>query len=217
MTMSVAHHFDDVEQQKHAATLGMWVFLASEVLFFGGLLAGYAVYRALYPEGFAAGSRHLDLWLGTLNTAVLLTSSLTVALSVEAIYSGNRRRAGYLLAFTIVLGIAFLTVKGFEYAHKYHEHLVPGAHFQFVDHAEGDAPPQGVELFFSCYFALTGLHAVHMVIGIGLFGVLVFELLREKGNAPSPLRIEVAGLYWHFVDVVWVFLFPLLYLIHVAE
>lgn len=216
MTAAVAHQFDSTAQQTHAAKLGMWLFLASEVLFFGGMFAGYAVYRAVYADGFAAGSRQLDIWLGTLNTGVLLTSSFTVALAVGAIQAHRRRYAAWLLGITILLGAGFLAIKGFEYSHKYHEHLIPGPHFSYTVVGKDAPPPQGVELFFSYYFAMTGLHAAHMLIGMAVLAVLAFQLCQTGRAAPSPHRIEVAGLYWHFVDVVWVFLFPLLYLIEVT-
>lgn len=213
MTASVAHQFDDAEQQKHAATLGMWLFLASEVLFFGGMLAGYAVYRAAYSQAFAAGSGHLDVWLGTLNTAVLLTSSLTVALSVQAIHEDRRRLAARLLIATIVLGFLFLTVKGVEYAHKYDERLIPGRHFAFEGEQDDNLSAANVELFFSFYFALTGVHALHMLVGVAVFAVLAWQTVRGKYSSCYHTPVEVAGLYWHFVDTIWVFLFPLLYLI----
>jgi cytochrome c oxidase subunit 3 len=236
----VAHHFDDAEQQYAAANLGMWLFLATEILFFGGLFAGYAQYRYWYAAEFATGSHHLDWKLGAINTAVLLTSSLTMALAVRAAQTNERRGTLRFLTFTIVLGSVFLGVKAYEYYHKYEEHLIPGASFSLSVAHESALPlplgegrgegelrkyphpsplPAGegtegpVEIFFSFYFAMTGLHAVHMVIGIGVLGVLLAAARRGVFSSVYFTPVEMAGLYWHFVDIVWVFLFPLLYLI----
>lgn len=210
----VAHHFDDAEQQFEAAQMGMWLFLATEVLFFGGMFGGYAVYRSYYPAAFAEGSRHLNLILGTINTAVLLCSSLTMALAVHAAQTGNRRRIVGFLITTIVLGATFLGIKAVEYSHKFHEHLVPGAHFQ-LEHMTDDGIAAGnVQLFFSFYFAMTGMHALHMVIGIGIIATIAILASRNRFSPEYYTPVEMTGLYWHFVDIVWVFLFPLLYLIH---
>jgi cytochrome c oxidase subunit 3 len=229
--MPVAHHFDDAEQQFVSAELGMWVFLATEVLFFGGALCGYAAYRYAYPAAFRAGSHHLDLWLGTINTAVLLTSSLTMVLAVHAAQKDRRAALILNLLLTVALGAAFLGVKGYEYHHKFVERLVPGRHFNFeaasasarhTAATDGQNPlnadtqqvnPKHVQLFFSFYFTLTGLHALHMVIGIGVIVVLIVAAVRGAFAGGYFTPIEMTGLYWHFVDIVWVFLFPLLYLI----
>lgn len=204
----LAHHFDDIGQQKSAITLGMWLFLAQEVMFFGGLFMAYLTYRTWYPEAFTAGSHHLDITLGGINTAVLILSSLTMALAVRAAQVGNRRAIVAFLAFTIVLGSVFLGIKVVEYSHKIHDHLVPGPHFSF----EGPLA-RPVEIFFSLYFAMTGLHALHMVIGIGLLSVLVYLAAKGRFTPDYFSPVEISGLYWHFVDIVWIFLFPLLYLI----
>lgn len=204
----LAHQFDDVAQQSEAATLGMWAFLVTEILFFGGLFLGYVVYRSTYPEAFASGSHHLDVLLGTVNTAVLIGSSLTMALAVHAAQVGRRKELMLFLLGTILLGSAFLGIKGVEYAHKFEEHFVPGRSFLF------DGPhSHQVQLFFSFYFAMTGLHAVHMIIGIGILSVLVVMAWQNRFSAAYYAPIEISGLYWHFVDIVWIFLFPLLYLI----
>ena len=203
-----AHQFDDVEQQHDAAQLGMWVFLVTEILFFGGLFLTYSVYRVLYPGAFAHGSNTLDLTLGTINTAVLIGSSLTMALAVHAAALGSRRGQVLFLVLTIVLGSVFLGIKGVEYAHKFHEGHVPGPYFTY----EGADAPQ-VELFFSLYFCMTGLHATHMVIGIGILAVLIWMARRDRFSPAYYTPVELTGLYWHFVDIVWIFLFPLLYLI----
>ncbi len=232
--MPVAHHFDDAEQQYVAAELGMWLFLATEVLFFGGALCGYSYYRYTYQQEFIAGSHHLDVVLGTINTAVLLTSSLTMVLSVHAAQSGRRGALIANLLFTLLLGAAFLGVKGYEYRHKFEERLVPGANFSFENvlhganastsvHQQNDTKrktdpgaslnARHAELFFSFYFAMTGLHALHMIIGIGVITVLIIAAFRGAFDGGHFTPIEMTGLYWHFVDIVWVFLFPLLYLV----
>ena len=202
-----AHQFDTLEQQHEATTLGMWVFLATEVLFFGGMFAAYGVYRYWYGADFAAASRRLDVVLGGINTAILLTSSLTMALAVRATQLGNRRMTTAFLLMTLLLGTAFLGVKGVEYAHKYHEHLIPGEQFTF------DGQARFTQIFFSLYFAMTGMHALHMVIGIGMIAILIYMNLRHRFAPSYYFPVEMGGLYWHFVDIVWVFLFPLLYLV----
>ena len=204
----VAHHFDDAGQQRGAASLGMWVFLAQEVMFFGGLFLAYVTYRALFPAAFAHASHHLDVQLGTFNTAVLIASSLTMALAVWASQTGRRGALVGFLAATLVLGGIFVGVKGYEYTHKWHEHLVPGPHFHWPEAAE--APH--VQLFFSLYFAMTGLHALHMLIGFGLLAWLIGGARRGRYSAEYNTPVELVGLYWHFVDIVWIFLFPLLYI-----
>jgi cytochrome c oxidase subunit 3 len=218
---ALAEHFDTLEQQQEAVVLGMWVFLASEMLFFGGALAAYAVARWAYPLAFAHGSGHLVLGLGAANTVVLLGSSLTMALAVRAAQTGDRRHLRLFLGLTMLLGAAFLAVKGYEYYLDYLEHLIPGPGFSLAGHRLPPEVPaeqaaeftRHVELYFWLYFALTGLHALHMVIGLGVLGVL---LRRARGGRYADgyyAPVEAAGLYWHFVDIVWIFLFPLLYLI----
>jgi len=205
---ALRHHFDDLEQQTEAATLGMWVFLITEILFFGGLFAVYTVYRHAYPAAFAAASHELDITLGAINTAVLIGSSLTMALAVHSAQTGARRLTSVFLIATIVLGGVFLGIKATEYAHKFAEHHVPGPGFQFAPEYVRQA-----QVFFSLYFAMTGLHALHMVIGIGVLLVLLWLSWRGRFSAEYFTPVEVTGLYWHFVDIVWIFLFPLLYLI----
>jgi cytochrome c oxidase subunit 3 len=202
------HHFDTPEQQREASSLGMWVFLVTEILFFGGLFTAYVVYRHQYAAGFAEGSRHLDVALGTFNTAVLIISSLTMALAVHSASTGRRKALIFFLVATMVLGAVFLGVKAVEYHHKFEDHLVPGPHFQFPGpHA------RSAEIFFSLYFTMTGLHAAHMVVGLGLLTALVLQARKGRYGPHYSTPVEVSGLYWHFVDVVWIFLFPLLYLI----
>ncbi|MGH9330452.1 MAG: cytochrome c oxidase subunit 3 family protein [Vicinamibacterales bacterium] len=206
---ALAHHFDSLEQQQEASTLGMWVFLVTEIMFFGGLFMAYIVYRTWHPDAFAAGSAHLDIPLGATNTAVLIGSSLTMALAVHAAQTSWRRGQIVFLLLTIALGATFLVIKAFEYADKFTHHLVPGPHFQWPDE-KLKAP---VEMFYSLYFAMTGLHALHMVIGIGIMLWLLWMARRGRFSAEYFSPVEVSGLYWHFVDIVWIFLFPLLYLI----
>jgi cytochrome c oxidase subunit 3 len=204
----LAHQFDSLAQQVDASTLGMWVFLGTEVLFFGGMFATYCVYRSLYPPAFAAASRELDIVLGTVNTVVLITSSLTMALAVHAAQLGKRRSLTTFLILTIVLGAAFLGIKSVEYYHKFVEQHVPGPSFRFeVEYA------RHAQIFFSLYFMMTGLHALHMIIGIGIMLVMLLMVRRGTITAEYCSPIEISGLYWHFVDIVWIFLFPLLYLI----
>jgi cytochrome c oxidase subunit 3 len=209
----LAHHFDDMEQQYASANLGMWIFLATEVMFFGGLFAAYGIYRWMMHDAFAEGSKHMNYYLGTLNTAVLLVSSYCVVLAVHAAEVNKRRQiVGYLLA-TIALAITFLVVKGFEYSHHYHEHLFPGPHFEVKHPFNPDVDPREVAIFMSLYLAMTGLHALHMVIGIGVLSVIAWMAHRGDFSPEYRTPLEMSGLYWHFVDVVWVFLFPLIYLI----
>jgi cytochrome c oxidase subunit 3 len=186
----------------------MLAFLLTEVMFFGGLFVGYTVYRTAYPAGFMAGSQHLDIPLGTLNTAVLISSSLTMALAVHAAQVGRRQILVRCLLLTMLLGLAFLGIKGYEYVHKYHEGLVPGVRFS----AAGPHATE-MEVFLVLYFVMTGLHALHMIIGLGLLAVLVVLAGRGVLSAEYHSPVEAIGLYWHFVDIVWIFLYPLLYLI----
>jgi len=205
---ALAHHFDNLAQQGEASTLGMWVFLVTEVLFFGGLFLVYLVYRSTYPEAFIAGSHELDVMLGGINTAVLITSSLTMALAVHAAQTGHRRTLMIFLVVTMVLGAAFLGIKSVEYYHKFVEHHVPGPGFQFEEEYIKHA-----QLFFSLYFIMTGLHALHMIIGLGIMTWMLWWSWRGVVSAEYYSPIEISGLYWHFVDIVWIFLFPLLYLL----
>ena len=204
----LAHHFDSVEQQTEVTTLGMWVFLVTEILFFGGLFTAYMVYRSLNPHAFAQGSHHLDVLLGGINTAVLIMSSLTMALAVRAAQLEDRGTLRAMLFFTILLGFTFLGIKAVEYTDKFLHHLVPGPHFHF----EG-AVSRAVEIFYSLYFVMTGLHAAHMVIGAAMMILLFVQSGRHAFTGRFKSRVEIFGLYWHFVDIVWIFLFPLLYLL----
>ena len=213
------HHFESLEAQQEASTFGMWVFIAQEILFFGGMLLAYTVYRNLYYDAFAAGSHHLDVKLGTLNTAVLICSSLTMALGVHAAARGRRKATVLFLLLTIALGSVFLGIKVVEYADKFHHHLVPGPHYEpeVLRGADGlPLPPDAArhsQLFFALYFSLTGLHALHMIIGIPIILVIAWLAHRGRYGPEYHTPVEMTGLYWHFVDIVWIFLFPLLYLV----
>ena len=206
---ALAHHFDDLAQQKEAATLGMWVFLVTEVLFFGGLFCAYSIYRGWYPDAFAAASHSLDITLGAVNTAVLITSSLTMALAVRASQTGERKLLTAFLVATMALGLVFLGIKAIEYAAKFTEHHVPGPSFHF----EEEALSRHAQIFFSLYFVMTGVHALHMVIGVGIMTWMLVWAWNGTITKEYASPIEISGLYWHFVDIVWIFLFPLLYLI----
>ncbi len=202
------HHFGSLSAQKEASTLGMWVFLVTEVLFFGGMFTAYVVYRATYRRAFEGASNLLDIRLGAFNTAVLILSSLTMALAVRASSHGKKNLIILFLILTILLGGTFLGVKVIEYEQKFAHHEVPGPHFV----APEGLPPQ-TQLFFSLYFCMTGLHALHMVIGIGLLAWLIAKARRGAFTPRYYTPVDVVGLYWHFVDIVWIFLFPLLYLL----
>ena len=218
----LAHHFADLHQQREAASLGMWVFIVQEVLFFGGLFGAYAVYRSQYPDAFAAGSHHLSWRIGFFNTLVLIASSLTMAMAVFSAATGRRSRIVFYLLLTILLGSVFLGVKYFEYGEKirpclgdgpHSGCLVPGARFDAASlHVEGDVGRQA-QIYYSFYFGMTGLHALHMVIGIPIIAIVASMAWRGRFSPEWHTPVELTGLYWHFVDIVWIFLFPLLYLI----
>jgi cytochrome c oxidase subunit 3 len=203
---ALAHQFEDIEQQRDAAALGMWVFLATEVMFFGGLFMGYAFGRWAYPQAFSEASHHLHVLIGGINTGVLLISSLFMALAVQSAQLGNRKRLVGFLMLTALLGVIFLGFKAIEYHKHYVEHLIPGSGFFYSGSAKA-------EIFFWLYFAMTGLHALHVLVGVGVITIMATLSWRGWFSSEHYMPIEVTGLYWHFVDIVWVFLFPLLYLI----
>jgi cytochrome c oxidase subunit 3 len=208
------HHFVDMEAQKEASALGMWIFLVTEVLFFGGMFTAYVIYRASYTRAFEGASNLLDIRLGAFNTVVLIVSSLTMALAVRAGQMGKKNLILLFLALTILLGSTFLGVKVVEYTQKFQHHEVPGPHFVVPLDEETHQPlPRQSEMFFSLYFCMTGLHALHMIIGIGLLLWLMARARRGEFTASYNTPVDMVGLYWHFVDVVWIFLFPLLYLL----
>ncbi|HYH96489.1 cytochrome c oxidase subunit 3 family protein [Hyalangium sp.] len=205
----LAAHFASLEVQNHAARLGMWLFLSTEILLFAGLFVCYGVYRYAYPEAFAEASRHLDLSLGTVNTVVLITSSLTAALAVHYAKEGKNSLVAIMFGLTIAMAGAFLVIKGFEYSHKFEEGALPGPYYTM----EAVQLP-GVPLYFTIYFLATGLHAFHVIIGMSVLVWLMFKAMREKNFGPNNYTaVELGSMYWHLVDLVWIFLFPLLYLI----
>lgn len=206
---AVQHHFENAEQQRDASTVGMWVFLVTEIMFFGGLFLAYFAYRQAYPAAFASASNKTDLWIGAANTTVLICSSLTMALAVHFAATSKRMLLVVFLCLTLLLGSVFLGVKGYEYHDKWVHHEIPGENF----HCEGCMDQTHTPLFFSLYFGMTGLHATHMIVGAGILIVLIFQAYQGKFNAEWHTPIENFGLYWHFVDIIWIFLFPLLYLI----
>src|SRR3954465_10059338 len=198
------HHFETMEQQAEAATLGMWLFLVTEVMFFGGLLMAYLLYRVWYPAAWSEGSLELDIVLGGINTVVLIGSSLTMALAVRAAQTGQQRATVVFLLLTMALGLTFLVIKFFEYKHKFELNHVPGPNFHF----EGPYAAQ-VEIFISLYFALTGLHALHMIIVFCILSTILWMAHKNRFSPEWYTPVELSGLYWHFVDIVWIFLFPL--------
>ncbi|EFO79473.1 cytochrome c oxidase subunit III [Oscillochloris trichoides DG-6] len=237
---ALQHHFDTPEQQREAATLGMWAFLTTEIMLFGGIFMAYAVYRWAYHEVWALAATHLNTPLAAINTVVLLVSSLTVALGVHAAASGKQRQVVLLLLVTILLGAAFLGIKVTEYSEKFAhcagyanpitwisggatleeaECLVPGQQFHFpVGHGAEEASSlpniqRNAQLFYLLYFCATGLHAIHMIVGISIMAVLAWMAARGRFSSEYYTPVEIGGLYWHLIDIIWVFLFPLFYLV----
>jgi len=226
---ALQHHFENMEQQREAGTLGMWVFLVTEIMFFGGMFLAYTLYRSLYPMAFASASNHLDITLGAVNTGVLILSSFTMAMAVYFTQIGKQRPQIICLGLTLILGLTFLGVKAKEYHDKYEDHLIPGRlipgnPFNPAVAQHGDEDPhklhllegatvQKVEMFYWIYFAMTGMHALHMIIGAGLLTFLLIFSMKGRFDPEYHSPVEVIGLYWHFVDIVWIFLFPLLYLL----
>lgn len=202
------HHFVDSEQQSDAAKLGMWVFLLTEVLLFGGLFCFYAIYRSWYPEMFVNAHQHLNVLLGGTNTIVLITSSVTMALAIRSMQLGRQREAMWNLVATLSLAAMFLVIKYFEYAHKIHLGQLPGKYYTFAG-IEGTNP----HVFFSVYFLMTGLHGLHVIGGMGVITWMIRRTRRGDFSAAYYTPLELTGLYWHLVDLIWIFLFPLLYLI----
>jgi cytochrome c oxidase subunit 3 len=205
----LAHQFEDLDQQLDSSVFGMWVFLATEIMFFGGLFTGYAVYRSAAPDAFAAASHHLDVTLGGVNTIVLICSSLTMALAVRAAQLGNNKSIFRYLLATLGLGMVFLAIKGVEYYHKFVDLLIPGFNFRWEDASTAHS----AQMFYCFYFGMTGMHAIHMVIGAGLLIYFLMQARKNRYHSEYYGPIEIMGLYWHFVDIIWIFLFPLLYLI----
>lgn len=203
-----AHHFANANEEFEASKQGMWVFMVTEVLMFGGLFVAYGIFRGLYPEMFYEAHQHLNANLGAVNTVVLILSSLSMAYAVSATQKGQRDRAVLSLVLTFLLAGCFLVVKYFEYSHKFHDGLLPGAHFH-NEHIKHPKAP----LFFSLYFMMTGLHGVHILIGMGLIAWLIKRTMAREFSPHFYTPVELVGFYWHFVDLVWIYLFPLLYLV----
>ena len=233
------HHFAAVDQQRNAASLGMWWFLGTEIMFFGGMFCAYLIYRRWYFPEFAVASRSLDLKVGTFNTDVLICSSLTVAMSVRAAQLGQRKLQVKMLLLTLLFGLSFLGIKTYEWGKKYEEHHIPTFDYNVIG-GEGDLIKgneellgittevkndpvklrareaeiqQHTKIFYSLYFALTGMHAIHMIVGVGIFIVITWMAHKGRFTPEYHTPLEISGLYWHFVDIVWIYLFPLLYLI----
>jgi cytochrome c oxidase subunit III len=215
---ALQHQFAEPQQQRDAASLGMWIFLGTEVMFFGGLFCAYLIYRSWYFGDFAAASTSINAALGGTNTAVLICSSLTVVLAIWAAQTSRRALMIGMLVLTMLFGLTFLGIKGIEYRDKFVEHHVPGASFSF-EHVpipgqpDQYANPRHAEIFFALYFIMTGLHALHMIIGLGVFSWLLWMACKRRFTPEYYTPLEIGGLYWHFVDIIWIYLFPLLYLI----
>jgi cytochrome c oxidase subunit 3 len=222
---ALQHQFQTMGQQKEAAVLGMWAFLITEILFFGGLFMAYMLYRTWYHDAFVAASTSIALFWGALNTVVLIGSSLTMALAVRASQTNQRMATVNWLIITMILGVVFLGVKVIEYADKFEHHHVPGPNYVWEEPgheapvgSHGVSPDAGnfqlhTQIFFSLYFTLTGLHALHMIVGVGLLSVITWMAWKGRFDEHYYTPVEMSGLYWHFVDIVWIYLFPLLYLI----
>lgn len=230
--------YQTLDQQKDSATLGMWLFLITEILFFGGMFLTYTINRHAYSTAFGVGGNMLDLKLGTYNTLVLILSSFTMAMSVWTAQTNRKKMVPIFLILTLILGCTFLGIKVIEYKQKFDHHLIPAHHFDIsyrVNHpAPGDNPEEiakekkeieeglavdpdlnaHAQLYFSLYFGMTGLHALHMIVGVGLLTWLLLQSLKNRFSETYNTPVEIIGLYWHFVDIVWIFLFPLLYLIN---
>lgn len=203
-----AHHFASADDEFEAAKQGMWIFLVTEIMMFGGLFVAYAVFRGLYPEMFQEAHKHLSWQLGALNTVFLITSSLTMALGVSSAQRGLRNRSLMMLTFTFLFACGFLVVKYIEYSAKFHHGLLPGGFFHNAELINPKTP-----LFFSLYFLMTGLHGFHVVVGMGLIAWIMKRTSRREFSSAYYTPVELVGFYWHFVDLVWIFLFPLMYLV----
>ncbi|NOY91958.1 MAG: cytochrome c oxidase subunit 3 family protein [Deltaproteobacteria bacterium] len=218
------HHYDTPAQQFNAAKLGMWLFLAQELLFFGGLFVAYGVFRSWYPQAWVVGSHLLDYRMGALNTAVLLLSSFTAVMAVRSAQTGNQKATGNFLLATIALAGVFMVVKYFEYAHKFEVGFLPGSHFaphgvglaEIVEAAREsgvNGVPYHLRTFFGLYFVMTGVHGLHVLIGMFVMGWMWNRNRKGEFSTRYSTPVEMTALYWHLVDIIWIFLFPLLYLI----
>ncbi len=205
---ALAHHFESLEKQQHAARLGMWLFLATEVLLFTALFAAYGVYRYLFGPDFAAASRHIETWIGVTNTVVLVTSSFTVALGLDRARRGDGRGTALFFGLSVLLALTFLGFKVLEYSHHFEEGQLPGRFYTY-----GGVTGPGASLFFTLYFLITGLHGIHVIVGMTVLAVIGVRAARGAFPAEWHTPVELAGLYWHLVDLIWIFVFPLIYLI----
>jgi cytochrome c oxidase subunit III len=203
------HHFDDSAQQFESSTLGMWVFLVTEIMFFGGMFGAYTVYRNLYPDAFASTSRFMNVTIGAINTGVLICSSFTMVLAVRSAQLARKKALIAFLGLTLILGCVFLALKYVEYHEKWVDHHIPGPGFQYQEPRYF----RQAQILFFLYFAMTGMHAIHMIVGVGLLTTLIAMAARNRFSRAWYTPVEMIGLYWHFVDIVWIFLFPLLYLV----
>jgi len=212
-TLALREQFNTEEQQKDASTLGMWVFLITEIMFFGGMFLAYTIYRTTFPNVFGIASSSLNLPIGATNTCVLLLSSFTMVMAVRAAQLGQQKMIIFFLIITMLFGFAFLGIKAYEWTEKFEEHHVPAQAAFHLDGVTGPDQQGHAKLFFSLYFAMTGLHALHMVVGVSILAFIIWQTARGTYSAKYFTPVDIAGLYWHFVDVVWIFLFPLFYLI----
>ena len=204
----LAHHFESLEKQAHAARLGMWLFLATEVLLFAALFAAYAVYRWLYQPAFAEASRDLATWIGLVNTIVLVTSSFTVAMGFDRSARGDGKGTRLLFGLSVLLAAVFLVFKYVEYSHHFHAGELPGRYY-----TAGKIPGPGAPIFYTLYFLITGLHGIHVVVGMTVLAVIGLRAGAGRYTREYHVPVELAGLYWHLVDLIWIFVFPLIYLI----
>lgn len=207
VALELREQFATPEQQRETATIGMWIFLITEVMLFGGLFSAYTVYRMSDPQAFDAGSSHMEIWLGATNTAVLLCSSFTMALAVWSAEAGKTGRLALFLVLTMIIGAIFLVIKFTEYYLHYQDHKVPGFWFEYHG-----ISARHVEMFFVFYFIMTCLHALHMTVGLGILSVLLFRTIIGTFSAEYHTTIDLGGLYWHFIDIVWVFLYAIFYI-----
>ena len=205
----VAHHFDSAKTQFDSGRMGVWIFLVTEILFFGGMFCAFAVFRSWYFDAFKEAHHHLDKVMGGTNTVVLICSSLTMALGVRSAQQSKKGLTALMLALTLAFAATFLVIKYFEYHHKFVDGLLPGAAFT----AEGFKTGKDAGIFFACYFMMTGVHGVHVVVGMGLISWILVKTLRGEFSSRYYAPVEGVGLYWHLVDLIWIYLFPLLYLV----
>ena len=203
-----AHHFKDAMHEFVSAKEGIWLFMVTEILMFGGLFVAYIIYHNIYPQMFAEGASHLDWRLGFLNTLVLILSSFTMALSIFFIQNGKNQKATWMLLVTLICAATFMVVKYFEYTHKFHLGLLPGKFFNYAE-----AQSSNLGLYFSFYFCMTGLHGIHVMLGMGLITWVLIRNLRDEFDPHYFTAVEGVGIFWHIVDLIWIYLFPILYLI----